>query len=119
MDLAVLLVRCFRLERLRRSGGPRLAVSEARRLGAGCRSRSPRERMLLRRLIGRIDSRWPGGPNCYRRVLVEVSMDRGAAEDVVQFGLRSEGGAGSGHAWLGPDIAPDGRPSPYDAIVSI
>lgn len=118
-QLVVLLSRGRRLERLRLSCGPRIAVAEARRLGAACRGRSPSERLALRRLIGRVDRLWPRGPNCYRRVLLEVSLDRGAAEEIVQLGFRSAGGAGSGHAWLGPEVVPDDKPAPYDAIVSI
>jgi hypothetical protein len=52
--------------------------------------------------------------------LLEISMDAGAARELVQMGFRSGGGEGSGHAWLGPEIMMDGKtPSSYDAIVSI
>ncbi len=70
-------------------------------------------------MIAIIDRLWRGGPNCYRRVLLEISMDAGAARDVVKMGFRSSGGQGSGHAWLGDAAAIDGRHKPYDAIVSI
>jgi hypothetical protein len=119
-DFAVLLRRASWLDRLRTAAGPRPAVLVARRMGEQRRIRSDRERRSLRGMIFFIDRRWRGGPNCYRRVLLEIAMDGGAAREIVQLGFRSGGGDGSGHAWLGPDIMMDGKsPSSYDAIVSI
>jgi len=118
-DLVCLFRRVARLDRLRLSEGPRRAVEEARLLGHSCRGRLPRERRLLQRQISLIDRLWRKGPNCYRRVLLEISMDRGAADEIVRLGFRGAGGEGSGHAWLGGQIHPDGKPQPYDAIVSI
>ena len=118
-DLALLSRRAVRLERLRTSAGPREAVLEARRLGGRSYLRRPAERRLLRALIATVDRLWPSGPNCYRRVLLEVAMDSGAAEELVQMGFRKEGGVGSGHAGLGPGVVVDGKERPYDAIVSI
>jgi hypothetical protein len=50
--------------------------------------------------------------NCYRRALVEIAMDAGAATEPLHFGLRAGGGTNSGHAWLG---AESDRGSRYDA----
>ena len=91
----------------------------ARRLGEQGRRRSERARRTLHRMISFVDRLWWGGPNCYRRVLLEVAMDRGAAAEVVQLGFRSSGDPGSGHAWLGEGLVSDGKQRPYDAIVSI
>jgi hypothetical protein len=41
----------------------------------------------LRRAIVSIDARYPGGGNCFRRVLVELALDAGAAEERLVFGL--------------------------------
>ena len=54
-------------------------------------------------MIGIIDRAFPSGPNCYRRVLVEIAMDAGAAEEDLHIGLRAHGGPKSGHAWLGSE----------------
>jgi hypothetical protein len=106
------------LERLRVGAGPRPAVQFARRLGERRRRRSAVARKALQRAIAILDRRWPGGPNCYRRVLFEIGMDRGAAAELVQLGFQGSGEAGSGHAWLGEALASkDGRS--YEAIVSI
>ena len=107
------------MERVRLSVGPRPAVLLARRMGEQRATRSRTERRALHRLVSIIDRCWRGGPNCYRRVLLEVAMDGGAAREAVKMGFRSTGGQGSGHAWLGDAVAIDGRNQPYDAIVSI
>ena len=45
-------------------------------------------RARLRRAIGWVDAAYPGkGANCFRRVLVEVGLDAGAAEETLVFGL--------------------------------
>ena len=41
-----------------------------------------------------------------------MSLDRDAAAEPLSFGLRSGGGVGSGHAWLGANRDPGDR---YDA----
>lgn len=107
------------LERLRVGAGPRQAVHFARQLGERRRLRSAAARRALQHVIAMVDRRWPGGPNCYRRVLLEVGMDRGAAADLVRLGFQRSGESGSGHAWLGTGIASDDGGRSYDAIVSI
>jgi len=109
----------LKLERLRVISGPRPAVQFARRLGERRRTRSPSAREDLRRIIAWIDRRWTGGPNCYRRVLFEVGMDRGAAGELVQLGFQGSAQIGSGHAWLGAAPASDDGGRSYPAIVSI
>jgi len=40
------------------------------------------------------------GGNCYRRALLEMSLDRGAAQESLVLGLSVQGGRLDGHAWL-------------------
>jgi len=63
-------------------------------------------------VIRLVDRCFPSGGNCYRRVLIEIGMDAGAAAERLHLGLRADGGLNSGHAWL--ESAP-GRLDPYDA----
>ena len=63
--------------------------------------RGHERRVMLRRLIGAVDARMPGGPNCYRRSLLELGLDAAAAREPLNMGLRPHGGPKSGHAWLG------------------
>jgi hypothetical protein len=52
-------------------------------------------------VIAVVDRWLPGEPSCYRRVLLEMTLDAGAAEETLHMGLRVPGGPRSGHAWLG------------------
>ncbi|MBX3227140.1 MAG: hypothetical protein KIT84_35610 [Labilithrix sp.] len=74
-------------ERLRLHAGPAEAVATQRRRGARRRRRSARGRRRLRRAITMVDARWPGGGNCFRRVLIELALDAGAARERLVFGL--------------------------------
>jgi len=119
-DAVLVIRRIPRTERLRVGFGPRDAVHLARLTGGRARRRNEMDRRNLRRLIGLIDRMLPGGPNCYRRVLLEVSTDEAAARETVTMGLRASGGPRSGHAWLGDGVVSDrGDRAGYDAIVSI
>jgi hypothetical protein len=51
----------------------------------------------------------PGGPECYRRVLLEVAVDPAAAAEPVHIGLKKSGALKSGHAWLGDRRGTDER----------
>jgi hypothetical protein len=73
-------------------------------------------RSQLRRAIRIVDQLIPSGPNCYRRVLLEIALDSGAAAEPVYFGLRAAGGPRSGHAWLGGDRGPA---KAYDAVFTV
>jgi hypothetical protein len=107
------------LERLRVGAGPRLAVEFARRVGQRRSVRSAADRQTLRHVIAIADRLWTGGPNCYRRVLFEVAMDRGAAREIVQLGFHQSGEFGSGHAWLSTGTAADDVGRSYHAIVRL
>ncbi len=51
------------------------------------RSRGRVGRSRLRRAIGWVDAAFPGGPNCFRRTLMEIALDAGAAGETLVFGL--------------------------------
>ena len=75
-------------ERLRVEAPPEHAVRVMRERGRGARRRGPIGRARLRRAIGWVDAAYPiDGANCFRRVLVEIGLDAGAAEETLVFGL--------------------------------
>ena len=117
-DLLRVLVALPFVEAGRVSLGPGRILPPLRWAAGRCRRRSPSERGALRRVIGAVDARFPGGANCYRRALLEICVDAGAAEEKLCMGLKSRGGPGSGHAWLAswPDAANAGV---YDTVVEI
>jgi hypothetical protein len=87
------------LERRLRRLGPKELLEQTRAQGLRARERNPAERQRLRQVIGWIDSRLPGG-NCYRRALLEISLDRGAAQASLCLGFNLDGNRVSGHAWV-------------------
>jgi hypothetical protein len=100
--------------RLRRGPGPLLRSLRLR--GSRHPERSPESRVRLRRVIAAVDARFPGGGNCYRRALLEIAVDPTAAHEPLRLGLRPEGGARSGHAWLDSSGEPAGR---YEIELSV
>ena len=67
---------------------PHVTVGAMRALGRrSARVRGPIGRARLRRAIGWVDALGPGGANCYRRTLLELALDGGAARETVVFGL--------------------------------
>jgi hypothetical protein len=88
------------IESWRLYGAPGTCLRRVRARGVKAKVRSVAERARLQRLIGYIDHRLPGGPNCYRRALIEMALDPTAAGEPFRFGLRRRGGPKSGHAWL-------------------
>ncbi|GAB4206603.1 MAG: hypothetical protein OHK0013_23470 [Sandaracinaceae bacterium] len=106
-----------RVELARLTDGPKHTVPALRVRGRRCARRSADERALLRRAIAAVDGRVPGGGNCYRRVLLEIALDAGAAEERVALGVRAEGGLRSGHAWLGDGPSDDGER--YDVVLAL
>jgi hypothetical protein len=109
------LVELPRVEVGRIFEGPAPLVARLRSCGEHRRHRTEEERARLKKVVAWIDGHLPGGGNCYRRSLLEVALDRGAAREPFHLGLRADGGARSGHAWLGTDV--DGRR--YDAVISL
>jgi hypothetical protein len=85
------LVRVLRVvrevERRRLSDGPEAIVRDFRARGARQQKRGPIGRARLRRAIGWIDAAFHRGPNCFRRTLLELVLDAGAARERLVFGL--------------------------------
>lgn len=102
----------------RRSKGPAPLLTTLRRRVTRMPARLPAAREALRRAIRWVDARVPGGPNCYRRALLEIALDAGAAREPLHLALRAHGGVGSGHAWLGAPASPEDRAA-YDACFSV
>lgn len=118
-DAVLVLRRGLLVDRTRLTMGPRNAILLARSLGRQVGPRSPRERAALGRLIRLADRFWWGGPNCYRRVLMELATDPKAANEVVTLGFTKDGAPRSGHAWMGAGAPVDQPGRRYDAIISI
>lgn len=86
-ELARVLGAVGAAERLRRNETPERAIAVMRARGQRMKKRGPVGRVRLRRAVGWVDAVFPGGPNCFRRVLVELGLDAGAAGEVIVFGL--------------------------------
>lgn len=99
------LVRAERLRRL----APREALRMARRIGETVKERGDAERRALRDRIQELDGAVPPGPNCFRRVLAESLLDRGAARERVTLSLDV---GKTGHAHFRSD--PQGPQKAYD-----
>src|SRR5262245_48095321 len=117
-DLARVLVVLPFVELGRVAWGPARILPGLRWTAGHSRKRLPPERSALRRVIAAVDARLPGGGNCYRRALLEICVDAGAAEEKLYMGLKAHGGPRSGHAWLAswPDAANAGA---YDAVLEM
>lgn len=87
-----------RVERARRRLGPRRLVALLRRRSKTQPRR--RSRVCLQRAIRWVDARVPGGGNCFRRALLEMALDRGAADEPMLFGIELRDDRLAGHAWL-------------------
>lgn len=103
------------VERSRMKDGPATAIARAREAGLSRGFGSSRQRRQTKRVVAWLDRRLFAQPNCYRRVLLEIALNRQAAGERVMLGFRGAGGTGSGHAWLESDVPPE----PYEAILSI
>jgi hypothetical protein len=101
IELCRVLLVLPQVEAGRRLLGPRPLLETLRRRGRRARRRDTAARARLRRAIAWIDSRCPGGANCYRRSLLEVALDPSAAAEPFRMGFRAGAGSVSGHAWLG------------------
>ena len=105
-----------RIEAARNSEGPAPLLARLRIEGARQRRRAPAERRRLRSTIERIDAYFPDGSNCYRRALLEIALDAGAAQETLFMGLDATDRPRSGHAWLGS--MPNGDRT-YDAVIAL
>jgi len=103
--LAALIVAPF-VEWGRRFRGPGVIVQRVRRWGQRQARRDTAARLRLRRAIRLVDRfvvPWQPRGNCYRRALMEMAMDAGAAAEPLRIGLQAAARPGSGHAWLGDE----------------
>jgi hypothetical protein len=94
-------------ERARQATSPEHAVAEMRARGRTCPARGALARARLRRAIGWVDALHPRGANCYRRTLLELALDGGAAREALVFGLdvgRTGHVAFKGNEELGFDV---------------
>ncbi|MDB5217078.1 MAG: hypothetical protein JWO86_5005 [Myxococcaceae bacterium] len=87
MELARVVRHVREVDESRKQATPQRVVDELRARGANAKERGPVGRARLRRAIGWVDAALPGGANCYRRVLLELALDAGAARETVVFGL--------------------------------
>ncbi len=108
-----------RVEADRQREGPMPLLEKLRREGRARRRRPDQDRARLVRAIGIVDRFFPGGGNCYRRVLLESALDRGAAVERVFMGLKHDGGPGSGHAYFAREAAEQPPASSFDVVFEI
>jgi hypothetical protein len=92
-----------------RRASPREALARARARGEREVARTREERLALRESLALVEALVPPRANCFRRVLAEIVLDRGAAQDTVVFSLDL---ASDGHAHFRGD--PNGPPRRYD-----
>lgn len=114
------------VEYLRLRHGPKKTLRICRAIGQRQRSMSPSRSASMRKVIRALDRLSPGGPNCYRRVLLETCLDASAAAEKVVFGFRQEGGDTGGelkdgdfkgHAWFAG--RPDAGASAFEVTISL
>jgi hypothetical protein len=87
VELARVLRQVRAIDDRRMKDTPQRVLDELRTRGATAEERGPIGRARLRRAIGWVDAMLPGGASCYRRVLLELALDAGAARETVVFGL--------------------------------
>jgi hypothetical protein len=107
-----------RVETGRLTEGPAPLLARLRAEGLRGNRRSTAERGALVRAIGWVDRCFPGGPNCYRRVLLEIALDRDAAGRSVCFGLNAGAGPGTGHAYFANEPL-ERRPHQAEAVFDV
>jgi hypothetical protein len=114
LELARVLAALPRIEARLRVEGPRPLVARLRRRRSP--RRLPAARARLRKAIRWVDARLPGGASCWRRALLEVALDRGAASEAVLLGVLASSEPRSGHCWLESDTEDPRRLERYDAV---
>ena len=105
------------VERARVKEGPVPLIEALRRQGRTRPGRDEAGRARLREAIALAERLRGRIPNCYRRVLLEIALDAGAARERVFLALDSGGGPGSGHAYL--QSHPDAGGTSYDAVFDV
>jgi len=98
---AVRVARLLReVEAARWAEGPAGLVERLRARGRREAGRTAPERRRLARVIYHLDRWLTPEPNCYRRSLVRIALDRDAAGEPVVFGLDLASAGPRGHAWV-------------------
>jgi hypothetical protein len=97
------------VERARRAQGPRPVLDAIRRQARHAPRRGVVARRCLRRAIRWVDGCMIGGGNCYRRALLEIALDRGAAQAPLALGFARQDDRLTGHAWIAGHDAGAGR----------
>jgi hypothetical protein len=114
-EIARVVVALPEVEATRRLTSPQIAARVARRKAERALTRTGESRDRLRRAIAIVDRFMPGGGNCLRRSLLEMSLDGGAARERLLAGFKAGGGLASGHAWLESHSVSER----YDAVIPI
>ena len=104
-----------RVESSRRSRGPRELVALVRQTPPQL-PRSERSRRCLQRAIRWVDRWFADGGNCYRRAMLEMTLDPQAAERPLYMGFSVEDRGLTGHAWL---AANEPNPDRYDFVIQL
>lgn len=112
-ELGAVMAVLPRVERWLRSRSPEASIAAARALGREARTRGPEDRRSLRWAVAWVDAFAPGRRGCFRRTLLELAADGGAAREPVLLGLDV---GRTGHAWL-ESAAPEQRP--YDVTFTL
>ncbi len=89
--------------------GPAKLVARLRERGMKRDARSPEARHRLVRVIAHLDRWIMREPNCYRRALVRIALDRAAASEPFVLGLDLQASRPHGHAWVAGADAPAER----------
>jgi hypothetical protein len=87
LELARVLRQVRAIDDRRAKQTPQRMLDDLRARAATSKERGPIGRARLRRAIGWVDAALPSGASCYRRVLLELALDAGAARETVVFGL--------------------------------
>jgi hypothetical protein len=121
VELLRVLSVAARIDQARTREGPTPLVARLRAEGRTQPRRDRAARQRLQWAVSAVDARFPDGGNCYRRVLIEMALDAGAAREPVFFGLRSGGGVGTGHAYFASDDAGrrDAEAQTFDVVFEI
>jgi hypothetical protein len=99
-DLVEAALLLHEVEEARWSEGPGELVSRLRARGIERAARSPAARLQLSRVIYHLDRLMHREPNCYRRSLTRIALEREAASEPFVLGLDLQAEGARGHAWV-------------------
>ncbi len=88
------------VEEARWAEGPARLVERLRERGMRSKARTNESRRRLVRVIAHLDRWLMREPNCYRRALVRIALDRASAIEPFVFGLDLQASGPRGHAWV-------------------